>query len=137
MYTTQQMSNVIRAIADQHDLDLLQMAAHLRLENPPYMPLSIEVISLHPHLVAVGHTFVQNGDLMYDPEIVYWVPETTGLLGEWWPVEMTMHPLGIYRRFMEFEGDKPVRWDKSQVKMNASFSNTWARNLKSQGFIEA
>ena len=44
MKTTKQMARVITTIAEHAGLDLNDVGAHIRIENPPYMPLSIEVI---------------------------------------------------------------------------------------------
>ena len=42
---------------------------YVRIENEPYMPLVIERIGDNEYSIA--HYFVQNGDMMRDPEITF------------------------------------------------------------------
>jgi hypothetical protein len=76
------MQSVITQIAANHGLDLSASEAHLRLEQPSYMPLVIEKIGCH--LVSVAHYFYQNRDAIADPDVVFF----TGL-GSWVPIEIT------------------------------------------------
>lgn len=62
---------------------------HLKAICEPYQPLTIEVTP-DGH-IAVAHTFVQNGDVMRDPEIVFNAMS-------WQPIEITQDPVGVYRR---------------------------------------
>jgi len=61
----------------------------VRLKNPPYQNLVIECHG--DGRVCVGHYFIQNGDVMYDPEIVFQLPD-------WLAAEITQHPMGVYAR---------------------------------------
>lgn len=90
----------------------------LKLKNEPWMPLSIEVTP--DGNVAVAHTFVQNGDLMYDPELVFDA-------NDWRVVEVTMHPTGFYHRV-------PAGHYSPGLE---DFASTWAQNLRAQGYLEA
>lgn len=89
----------------------------LKLHNPPYMPLSIEVTP--DGNIAVAHTFTQNGDLMYDPELVFDAHD-------WHVVEVTMHPTGVYQRVP----------DGMYSPSLEDFVRLWAKNLQEQGFLE-
>lgn len=68
---------------------------------------------------AVAHTFVQNGDLMYDPELVF-DPQT------WLVVEVAMHPTGFYQRVSAGRYSPGLE----------SFAKMWAKNLREQGFLK-
>ena len=48
------------------------------------------MIERHGEQVVVGHYFIQNGDVMADPEIVF-------DYATWNPLELTQHPVGVYR----------------------------------------
>ena len=96
--------NLRRVIAARGDILAFEDAIrgrgefHRKYELEGYQPLSIEVLppSMCPAgvpAVAVAHTFVQNGDLMYDPEIVFAVGQTEA----WLAYEITQHPVGRYR----------------------------------------
>src|SRR5689334_16361106 len=82
MKTSKQMARVITRIAQETRLDLNKVGAHVRIENPPYMPLSIEVIG--KNLVSVTHYYEQNGDLIPDPDMVFFTGY--GIENGWVPV---------------------------------------------------
>ncbi|MDR0533090.1 MAG: hypothetical protein LBH01_03960 [Verrucomicrobiales bacterium] len=100
------------------------------LDNPPYQKLHVEVLPpemnrFNVPAVAVSHTFVQNGDLMRDPEIVFAVkPEG------WVPYECTQDPLGHYASAFDADGkfDEKISADMRQLSV------VWARNLIGQGW---
>ena len=51
-----------------------ELQFHIKIENPPYMPLTIEGIGTGPRklpAVSVTHYGEQNGDLMRDPEMCF------------------------------------------------------------------
>lgn len=81
------------------------------------MDLTIEKV--REQEISVAHYYKQRGDLMRDPEIVYRVED-----GDWIPVEYTQDP-GIYQR------------DDTGLSSVEDFAETWDRNLRKQGFIEA
>jgi hypothetical protein len=132
MYTCPKMQRVIEAIAKKHDIDLTKVESHLRLENQPYQPLVIEVIA--PHQVAVGHFYVQNGDLMYDPEIVFFIAGN----GVWVPIEITQHPVGVYRQvgFLSEDGEQLRSVDFKRLQSVIELAEMWASNIKGQGFLK-
>jgi hypothetical protein len=75
---SRQMQKVITAIAAKHSLDLQADSSHLRLEQASYEPLVIEKVDCNR--VSVAHYYVQNGDLIADPDVVFWVgPGSCGI----------------------------------------------------------
>jgi hypothetical protein len=95
---------------------------HLRIENPPYLPL---VIERHGDEVSVAHYFTQNGDAMRDPEMTFRLPD-------WTPTSITQDPLGHYACI----GDWP-EGSRQRARLVAdltSFAGAWARNIQAQGF---
>jgi hypothetical protein len=131
MRTSKQMQKVIERIAEKHGLDLEATEAHLRLENSPFMPLVIEKVG--KHLVSVAHYYEQNGDLVADPDVVFF----TGY-GEWIPIEITHAPPFGFHRYAELsdEGDKITHLNRRGQADLVSFCGMWARNIKGQGFTE-
>jgi hypothetical protein len=101
-------------------------------------PLSIEVLppSMCPAgvpAVAVAHTFVQNGDLMYDPEIVFAVGQTEA----WLAYEITQHPVGRYRNaYRKDAADSSASLDVAEVRDINGLVSVWARNLSGQGWCK-
>ena len=81
-----------------------------------YEDLTIEKIG--PDRLSVAHHYIQRGDLMYDPEIVFRVDED-----EWMPVRYTQHPRIHLHNPEGIEAEE--------------FVTKWGENLRKQGFVEA
>jgi len=127
--------NTIEKIIKAHGGLAALQEKHVVVMNPPYQRLVIEHVGRGPRggeLVAVAHTFEQNGDLMYDPEIVFEV-----LAGAAWePVEITQHPVGVYRRAVWTDSGR-LRSNAALIRELKEFAGLWDRNLREQGFPEA
>ena len=132
----------IQTIIEEHGGLAAVQTNYLRIENPPFMRLVIEVIgTLFPNgtcEVSVAHYGTQNGDAMRDPEITFLV--TPGIEGEWqWqPLTFTNDYIGIYQVAAEYDnfGQLRVR-DARLMRELQEFAEMWDRNIKHQGFIEA
>jgi hypothetical protein len=130
--------NLRRVIAARGDILAFEDAIrgrgefHRKYELEGYQPLSIEVLppSMCPAgvpAVAVAHSFVQNGDLMYDPEVVFAVGQTEA----WLAYEITQHPVGLYRNAYR---DNSL--DVAEVRDINGLVSVWARNLSGQGWCK-
>lgn len=94
-----------------------------KVEHEPYLPLSTE---RHGDYIHLSHTFIQEGDLMRDPEVtVLFNTELRAATA----IDYTNHPLGIYQvvRTAEWVNEKEER------DLN-KFLLTWLKNIKQQGF---
>lgn len=131
MKTSPQMQRIITRLAARHDLDLAAAGGHLKLENGDYAPLVIEKVG--PTLLSAAHYVEENGDLVADPEVVFF----TGY-SQWVPIEITQRPPGGYRVCAELSGNgrEIARLDISGQAALASFVETWANNLLAQGWLE-
>jgi hypothetical protein len=97
------------------------------------MALVIEVIG--PHLISVAHYGEQNGDPMCDPEMIFSTATTDG---SFLPVSYRNEYVGSFRQRTTVDAaGQPVGFMPGEVRDQVSFANTWARNLKEQGFIAA
>ena len=107
---------------------------HIKIPNDPYMPLVIEWLGNGPSngdLIAVSHTYVQNSDLMRDPEIVFLVTEN-----EWTPISFRNDSVGVYRESMIIE-DSEIRYVRPALMQDLrSFARTWDLNLRAQGYLK-
>jgi len=92
----------------------------VKIENKPYMSLCIERVFGYAPAIAVQHSYVLNGDVMFDPEIVY-------RMSDWQPLEITQDAVGIHRRAIDSD---------YMVKDVLSLSSLWAKNLLDQGFAD-
>jgi hypothetical protein len=130
--TCERMQRIMTEIAAKHGLDLEAPEAHLRLELPPYEPLVIEKVGRH--LVSVAHYYEQNGDLVADPDVVFF----TGY-GEWVPLEITLPPPGGYRVYavVSPDGAEVTRLDvRGQAELADFVEELWAHNVEEQGWAE-
>jgi hypothetical protein len=120
------MQQAVLDILRRYDLDKAFNSAtefHIRIENPPYMPL---VIERQGGIVSVAHYSELNGDLIRDPECTFrW--------SDWVPTSITQDPVGRYEEVFS-ERDGQVRVRVALLRDLKLFANLWARNLMAQGF---
>lgn len=114
---------------------------HLRVENGGYMPLVIEHIGEGPRglpLISVAHTYVQNGDVMYDPEMTFEVnPAMLQKPDGWGPITYRQDNLGLDQTAVWRNAAGQVMIYPRLVRDLKSFARTWNKNLREQGFILA
>jgi hypothetical protein len=131
----------IQRMIDQHGGFEAVRTRYLRLENPPFMRLVIEVIGgPYPngaYELSIAHYSEQNGDAMRDPEITFLVvpaeQSTT-----WTPLTYENSYLGAYQVVAEVNREGLIKVKQSQwMKELRSFAKQWDRTLKAQGFMEA
>ena len=123
------MQAAIEKILEAHNLLADYQASpefYVKFTQPSFDPL---VIERHGEQVVVGHYFIQNGDVMADPEIVF-------DYATWTPLELTQHPMGVYRsKFHYRDGVQYVdtRFDAAVRPL----VQLWAMNLENQSWISA
>lgn len=120
----------------QKILELFPGRDSIRIENAPYMALSIERIGEGPHglpAVSVCHYGEQNGDLMRDPEMCFEIDAA----GNWHPYYFRNDYTGTEQNvyFTREDGAKMVR--PTLKRELASFARIWNRNLGEQDFVKA
>lgn len=130
---------------------LLQGKEYVKIENDPYMPLSIEVIRkskvkseeeyIDPSIkeeeeymdVAMSHFSIQNGDVMRDPEIVFRMYVNTGSVT---PISFRNDYIGAYEEICTFDKDGSIenvnieRWQEL-----CELSYMWIKNIQRQWFL--
>lgn len=135
----QAINQKAKAIFDALTNDLTKIGDHKKIENGPYMPLSIEVIDKQgPHGLRISfcHYGEQNGDLMRDPEICF--IKIPSEYGGYYPYYYRNDYLGIEQFPVEFDDNGAlIGYNPKQQKDIAVFAGQWAANLKEQGFMEA
>lgn len=119
---------------------------YLKLGKPDemFMPLTVEntgqtsaAILGTGNLISFCHYYEQNGDLMQDPEVLFFVVDNRTTEREnidmvsVWPVFYQMAGLSIYREVMQFKDGKAYVNANKQREL-ANFCNTWMQNLKEQ-----
>jgi hypothetical protein len=130
----------VQQMIDQHGGFEAVRTRYLRIENPPFMRLVIEVIGgPYPngaYEVSVAHYAEQNGDAMRDPEITFLVvPSAEGTT--WTPLTFENSYLGAYQVVAEVSSEGLIQVKQSRAMNDLrDFANQWDRNLKEQGFGE-
>lgn len=125
------MKAVITNLAAKHNIDLTQRGAHLRLDMPGYDRLCFEHIGFNR--ISVAHYFELNGDLVAEPDIVFFVAPT----GEWIPITISQSLTG-WREYAQLNDDSTavVRYHRHAQQDLAEFAELWADNLRDQGWLE-
>jgi len=132
------MKNIQRMI-DQHGGFEAVRTRYLRIENPPFIRLVIEVIGgpypNRAYEVSVAHYGEQNGDAMRDPEITFLVvPSAEGTT--WTPLTFENSYLGAYQVVAEVGREGLIKAKQSRAMNDLrNFANKWDLNLKQQGFM--
>ena len=106
--------------------DKLGNISYVKFKNDSFMPLVIESIGRNTY--AITHYFEQNGDLLPDPDIEFYLQDDG------------LYPLAIqdplhYARVGSVESGK-LNIDKSDMVDLINFCDFWFTNLKNQGFDE-
>jgi hypothetical protein len=100
-------------------------------EGGAYQPLHVERVA--PGLYSLAHYFVQNGDLMSDPEGEFYQPYDGGPV---YPVSLTQHPVGAYTQALDGLGGT-VRVNRRAYRDLCAFGATWLRNIAEQQDLRA
>jgi hypothetical protein len=104
----------------------LEVGWHGKKEASEYMPLCVEIIE--PNVVSIAHYYTQEGDLVPDPDVLFFVDP----MGEWYPVSMK-NAFGILRSANVAPDFRSVATrTPSRQRDLATFCNMWAKNIRSQ-----
>ena len=135
------MKNIQTMIEAHGGLAAVQRS-YLRIENPPFMRLVVEVVGqMFPNStceVSVAHYGEQNGDAIRDPEITFLVVPSEDGAWQWKPLSFLNDYMGIHQIAAEYDNFAHLRvCDAKLSKELSEFAEMWDRNVKHQGFIEA
>lgn len=125
------MQAIITKIAAKYGLDLTEPGGHLKLTMPNMPPLVIK--TLPGNEISVAHHADQMGDVMRDPEIVFYRAQDDS---DWYAVEVTQARVGAWRRVAEMDSAGRWRVKESAQAHLASFVRVWAKNLREQGWLQ-
>lgn len=145
------MRNVLKLIEENGGLDELKNRG-LRIKNEVYMDLVIEYIGPGPRgkdAVSVAHYYIQEGDMMRDPEVCFELVEEFGLKKikgiNTVQKELKMVPYlfvqnGYLERYYEvylLREDGTIKAMSLKLQKSIqSFCNQWDRNLVDQKFFD-
>ena len=131
MKSCPKMQAVIRALTEKHGVDMTRPQSYLRLDMPNFDRLIVETIDARRLVVA--HYFEQNGDLVPDPSVTFFVTDT----GEWAPIGIEQ-ALGGRRSYVRMTDDATgiASCDVNGQADLAEFVEIWARNIEAQSWLE-
>lgn len=131
MKTSKRMQTMVTRLARKHGLDLVASEGCLELRLEGYMPLCIERRS--PAEIAVYHYYIEGETKYMDPEVVFFT-----VCGEWVPIRYRQDNLGIrvVYAYVKTGGTDLEVYDLAMQADLATFTETWAHNLKAQGWLE-
>ena len=96
-------------------------------EGSGLMPLTIQRIGEDE--IAVAHTYEQNGDLMYDPEMTFHLDTERGTLEP-----LTFRQDGGLPLYQEVYPE-PDRWNPKLRNDLSAFAEQWLKNIEMQGRV--
>ena len=112
------------------------------------MPLTIEKLEeniLTPWGVAttysLSHSYLQNGDLMRDPEMVFILVDNLSDEKDFhgigiYPQMYQQDNLGLYEESVTIENGQIKSFIKTWQHSHCNFANLWLKNIKQQGFVK-
>lgn len=120
--------------------DLKKVGA-IKIKNEPYMDLNIDYLgkSCGMDEYAVAHNFIQQGDVMSDPDMnfFHFGASRDDHFNEFYPSSYQSSPLGLYERTVECRDGKIVKpLGQKRARDLIKFAEIWATNLRRQGFIK-
>lgn len=95
-------------------------------KDPTYMPLTIEIIE--ERQISICHYGEQNGDLMRDPEMVFWKDD----VGEYYPFYYRNDYVGFEQFIGEIVEGKLVVENINEQESQVEFVDIWMKNIKYQ-----
>lgn len=109
----------------EHIISKIPETGHLKLEKPSIaiMPLSVEWIG--NRTLSISHFYIQNGDLMRDPEVTFYKSGNS-----YFPATYQQDNLGLYQEAILFdEQGTPERFNPKLQKSLVEFVDSWFENI--------
>lgn len=103
---------------------------YMNFESSPYMPLTLEAVPEGKTGIgiSISHHYVQNGDLMYDPEIVFAIDNEKE---EAYPHSITQDNFGRYQ--LVYDGNTDNKFLADEI--SDFFINTWSKNIQTSNYL--
>ena len=107
--------------------ELSEPEDYYKLNNSPvFMSLTVELFDKTS--ISLCHYGEQNGDLMRDPEMIFWKNEN----GDFYPYYYRNDYVGVEKYSGKIVNNRLIVSNKTIQKDQTEFSNLWLSNIKSQ-----
>jgi len=96
-----------------------------------FMSVSVEVIFEDDKykVISLAHYFLQNGDLMADPEMCFLFSKTHGV---YFPIYYKQDTMGVEEESVEIRDGEILGVNILMQKEHTRFANMWLKNIKNQ-----
>ena len=126
------LQKLIDCMSDPAYAKTMGSFAKIEKADSCFMPVSIEKLHHIPTFdnhIAVSHTYVENGDLMRDPEM-----EFVSKDGKFHPISFRQDNMGIHQEVFEYStvDGRPVKYNPSLLNDLVEFANMWMLNINEQ-----
>jgi hypothetical protein len=116
---------------------------YIKLTSEGFMPLHFEFIGKVVtncgvcNAFSLMHRFLQNGDLMRDPEMcfLHFTDGPGNVFKGVFPYTYQLDAIGVYQEAIEFHQFGHMDINPGLQEQLSEFANLWLTNVKDQGFI--
>ena len=117
-------------------LEAMAAGGYKKVVNEPYMPLSMDILAdiEYGRVISIAHNFIQNGDVMADPDMQILV---TCEKQSAQAMTFQNDSLGIYQECLFFDDAGKLLVRMKLLKDLNRFLDVWTKNLVDQGFADA
>lgn len=124
-------------------LERLGNEQYIKLTSEEFMPLHFEFIGEVVtnygvcNAFSLMHSFIQNGDLMRDPEMcfLHFTDDPGNVFKGLFPYTYQLDAIGVYQEAIKFHQFCHMDIDLCLQEQLSDFANLWLANVKDQGFI--
>lgn len=124
-------------------LERLGNEQYTKLTSEGFMPLHFEFIGEVVTDYGVGnafslmHSFLQNGDLMRDPEMcfLHFSDDPGNVFKGIFPYTYQLDAIGVYQEAVMFHQFGHMDINPGLQEQLSDFANLWLANVKDQGFV--
>ncbi len=122
---------------------MLGTEQYIKLESAPYMPLHFECVGDMrsgqgvSNIYSLMYSYLQNGDLMRDPEMCFLHFDNSGSnrIQGVVPYSYSLDALGLYEESVMFRSWHQMEVRQQLQQKHTLFANQWLVNIMEQGFI--
>jgi len=125
------MKKITEIIIGTNNLGKLKEEGYLKYVSSGLMDLNLDVIDFNnntnQYLISIAHNFIQNGDVMADPDMELFVDFKNQVVSS---RTYQLDSLGIFQEVLKYG----INENKKLKRELNLFLNGWLDNIKNQGY---
>lgn len=126
--TLKALNQHAQAVFDQLTKDL-DVGGARKIDNAKGLFMAVSIDRLTERHYSVAHNYVQNGDVMADPDMTFFKSAD----GQVYPCTFQQDNLAIYRVGLDITDEGVIEAENARVQADqAEFANMWMRNIADQ-----